>query len=437
MTVDDQGRARKLVLRAAGLRALAGPQQGQLLRVSGNITIIGSHVSCDVVLDDPTVSSRHAEIAVRPEGYLLRDLGSRNGVFAGNWRVTSLYLSPAMVLTMGNATLEVVDLNEVTEVPLSAADRFGDVVGRSTSMRALFSILDSVARSDATVLLCGETGTGKEVLGRALHEQSPRSDGPFVVLDCGAIPANLLESTLFGHERGAFTGAETARAGALELADGGSLFLDEIGELDLQLQPKLLRAVETREYTRLGGRGSRRADVRFIAATRRNLEHEVRQGNFRRDLFYRLAVVHVRVPPLRERLDDLPQLAEQLSRALGEDHDVLAQFPGILPLLMSYSWPGNVRELRNVVERLHLVPLDQALLGMGGLTGVVRGSFIPLGEARDRVVEQFERSYVEDLLRHTKGNVTRAAKLAGVSRRHLTQLVARHKVDRRDLGWPR
>ncbi len=428
VTKDASGRPRKLRLRLAGLRALGGPHDGTTFRIAGAPTLIGTHETCDIVLRDRTVSARHAEIALRADGYLLCDLGSHNGTLANGLRVGQVFLTPGLVLTLGHTVLEVVDLDEVTEVRLSDAERFHGAVGRSPAMRQVFAVLEAAARSDATVLLQGETGTGKEVLAEALHHASERAEGPLVVFDCGATPAQLVESELFGHERGAFTGADSARAGLLERAHGGTLFLDEIGELPLELQPKLLRAVETRRFRRLGSTTPRAVNLRLVAATSRNLEHEVGEGRFRQDLYYRLAVVKVRVPPLRERREDLPLLLEHFAArldlpGLGE------RLESLLPLLQSYAWPGNVRELRNVVERLAVLPLEDAL---SSAVLRPRGRIRPAAyhEARERAVDEFERAYVQAILEHSGGNVTHAAELAGVSRRYVTMLMTKHGIDR-------
>jgi DNA-binding NtrC family response regulator len=435
VTTDARGRAQKLVLRAAALRVTSGPSQGRQMEIDRSPLLIGTHGSCDLRLEDPTVSSRHAELAFRPGGYLLRDLGSRNGILLGGYRVEQLYLSPGMSLTLGRSTIVVIDLDRRVEVPLSRADRFGELVGRSVAMRDLFAQLEAAARSDSTVLLEGETGTGKELTAEALHQASGRAEGPFEVFDCAAIPSGLAESELFGHVKGAFTGADTTRAGALERAHGGTLFLDEIGELPLALQPKLLRAIESRRFTPVGGSSTRSVDVRFIAATHRSLDHEVRKKAFREDLYYRLAVVRIRVPPLRERIDDLPLLIERLARASGQE-GVADRLLGVTPLLQSYTWPGNVRELRNVVERLGVLPIDEALPSavFGRERPSNRASLASFVDARDRALDQFERNYLIELLKATSGNITQAATIAQVSRRYLTRLVAKHRLQGQGRG---
>jgi len=418
-----------LTLRGAALLVLDGPEAGLQVPIEHTPFVLGRHESCDLVLADPMSSSRHAEIVLNADGYQARDLGSLNGLALGRFRVDRVYLAPGLVLTVGGTSLEVRDMGTVQEVLLSARDRFGQVVGGSLAMRRVFATLEAAARTGSSVLLEGETGTGKTALAEALH-QARCADGPFVVVDCGAVPPDLLESELFGHVRGAFTGAEADRRGAVELAHGGTLFLDEVGELSPALQPKLLRVVERRQFARVGETRLRTSDARIVAATSRNPGRMVGSGELRSDLYYRLAVVRVRVPPLRERQEDLPVLVDHLSRALGHPASLQDRVPGMLALLQSYPWPGNVRELRNLLERLAVLPLSEAL------PTAVRGAVsdegpVPFSAARARVVESFERRYLEELLRHAEGNVTRAAQLAGLSRRYLTELIARHQVERR------
>jgi DNA-binding NtrC family response regulator len=429
LATDAHGRPKKLILSAAALCCVNGKQRGERFELDRSPLVIGSHAGCDVVLADATVSSRHAEIATRPGGYLLRDLGSRNGIRLGAWRVEQVYLSPGMIFTMGRSSLEVVDLERTVVVPLSRSETFGTLDGCSIAMRRVFAQLEAAARADSTVLIEGETGTGKDLTAEALHQASERGAGPFVVFDCASVAPNLAESELFGHLRGAFTGADTDRVGALERADGGTLFLDEIGELPTELQPKLLRATETHRCMPIGARSARHVNVRVIAATHRNLDDEVRRGTFRKDLFFRLAVVRIRIPPLRERLDDLPLLVDRLAGSVG-NKKAAERLMALLPLLRAYHWPGNVRELRNVIERLGVLPVEEALPSalLGRKDTVQRlGSFV---DARERAMDQFERMYIKDLLSATGGNVTRAAEQAGLSRRYLTRLITRHKLQR-------
>jgi transcriptional regulator with GAF, ATPase, and Fis domain len=293
-------------------------------------------------------------------------------------------------------------------------------------MRQLFTLLERIAPTEDTVLVEGETGTGKELVAEAIHEQSQRAAGPFIVFDCSAVSEGVLESELFGHLRGAFTGAVADRLGAFEAADGGTLFLDEIGELPIQLQPKLLRAIERGEIRPVGDTNPRRIDVRIVAATNRNLADEVSRGRFREDLFYRIAVVSLRLPPLRERLDDVPLLVdhfvEQLRRGRRD-----AQVPeSAQRAFRAHAWPGNVRELRNAVARSlslgHYAEVQPAAVGEVDLS-------VPLKVARDRVAEAHERAYLREALRRAGGNVTHAAEIAGVSRRFIQRAMKRYALD--------
>jgi len=316
---------------------------------------------------------------------------------------------------------------------------FGNMVGRSAPMRALFDMLQRAAVSDATVLIEGETGTGKEATAETIHREGNRRDGPFVVIDCSSIPGPLLESELFGHERGAFTGAVATRQGAFQAASGGTIFLDEIGELGLELQPKILRALERRQAKPVGATQYEPFDVRVIAATNRSLRAEVQAQRFRSDLYYRLAVVQVKLPPLRERLSDLPLLVENMLRSLGMDQEVIASSLRTQPFLerlMHYRWPGNVRQLRNYVERC--VALDDATLPTNldtmppppsgaPLDGIDAVDITqPLKFARERCVGNFERRYLEALLRKHNNNVSAAARAAEVDRIHFYRLLWKH-----------
>jgi DNA-binding NtrC family response regulator len=296
-------------------------------------------------------------------------------------------------------------------------------------MRQLFGVLSRVAQSDSPVVLLGETGTGKEVLARALHQHSARRDHPFVVFDCGAVAASLVGSELFGHLKGSFTGASADRKGAFLQADGGTLFLDEIGELPLELQPRLLRALEAGTVKRIGEDRYRSIDVRVVAATHRNLTEEVQAVRFRQDLFFRLAVAMVRIPPLRDRLEDLPGLAQRFVLEINRGKFELS--PALLARLRAYHWPGNVRELRNVVARAMLgedamlMPEEAASAPRPAPTSEVSVE-LPFKEAKDRLVEAFTRDYLAALLERHGGHITRAAQAAGLARPYLHKLVVKY-----------
>ena len=399
------------------------------------VLVVGKSEECDVVVDDPKVSRRHCEIRQSEEGVVIRDLGSKNGTFAGDVEIREAVLAPGTRVNVGGCQITVVSAGEPESIPISSESRFGEATGGSIVMRELFARLRRVAPTDATVLLLGESGTGKELLARGIHEHSLRRNRPFVVLDCGAVEKNLLADELFGHERGAFTGADRARHGLLAEVNGGTLFVDEVGELPLDVQAKLLRAVEDRTFQPLGSSARRGFDARIVAATHRNLRARVKTGEFREDLYYRLAEVEARVPPLRERRDDIPLLLRRmLEQKLGPAAPRIGS--EVLGMLLAHDWPGNVRELRNVARRLALFPdeapvqasepapalaaLSGARLNLGMLLD------LPLQEARKTVIARFEREYIEMVLERTAGNVTSAAKQMAISRQRLYELLDQH-----------
>ncbi len=318
---------------------------------------LGAMSDNDVVVDDESVSRYHGRIVQEDSGYLLADLGSTNGSFIDRVRVREGYLRPGSTIHLGQAELRFQAGEEEVEIVPSRKDRFGDLIGRHPRLREIYAIIEKIAPTNTTVVIEGETGTGKEVVAQTIHKMSPRAGGPLMIFDCGAVPANLVESELFGHEKGAFTGAIMTRLGLFEMADGGTLFLDELGELPLDLQPKLLRALEQREVRRVGSHRPIKLDVRIIAATNRNLDDEVRSGRFRQDLYYRLSVVRLVLPPLRERAEDIPLLVKHFlknasyNRAPDGGTRVKSVSREALELLGAYVWPGNVRELVNTVER--------------------------------------------------------------------------------------
>jgi len=411
------------------LRVLQGPDAGLTFETRGERTVIGSHEAADLRLADPTVSRFHCEITVGAAGAVIKDLESRNGTVVNTVSVLAARLAPGSVLTLGRTQLHFEAGDHVVRLPISSRERFGALVGKARATSTLFAALERAATSDATVLLQGETGTGKDAAAGSLHQESARRDGPFVVVDCGSIPPNLIESELFGHLRGAFTGAVADRAGALESAAGGTLFLDEIGELPLDLQPKLLRALERREVRRVGATAYVPIDVRIIAATNRDLRAEVNAGRFRADLFYRLAVLDITIPPLRERTDDLPLLIDHVLQMLGLAADPRAaplRAPEFAARLVAHPWPGNVRELRNYVERCVAfetqLPLEPS---MSEDPLSLLDPHQPLRVVRDRWTRVMERTYLERLLELHGNNVAAAARAAGVDRVHLHRLLAR------------
>ncbi len=379
------------------------------------------------MLHDPTVSAHHAEIIAGVPGYSIRDLQSTNGVFVGSVRIERAPLVDGMRVRIGDSTISVASLGRRESVQLARSGTFNGLVTHSVKMRALASMVEQAAATDATVLIEGQTGSGKEVVAQALHEASPRANGPFIVFDCSTAATALAGAELFGHERGAFSGADQPRAGLLEEAEGGTLFLDEIGELPLSVQPILLGALERRASRRIGGRNLIEHDVRIIAATHRNLAEEVRQGRMREDLFFRLAVVRLRVPPLRERPEDIPVLAQQFAAELGA-----ALSPEVVACFANYDWPGNVRELRNTVMRAAALP-NASLPGWHSETGhIAHRPLVPLQEARRLAIDEFEAKYLEQALEASGGNVTHAATAAGISRRAFSALLAKHNLRNRD-----
>ena len=419
-------------IRALVLEVLDGPDAGLVVRVDRPLFVIGTGEGSDLRLRDTTVSREHVRLSLREGGVLLRDDASKNGTFVFGLRVHEIVITEALELLVGNTKLRLkIDAAHV-ELPVSKHKHFGEAIGESESMRHVFSLLERAAASDVTLLLEGESGVGKEVLARGVHAQSPRAAGPFVTVDCGAIPHELIEAELFGHQKGAFTGATEARAGLFEQADGGTLFLDEIGELPLDLQPKLLRVLERREVRRVGGRELKVISTRVVAATNRRLSESVRRGEFRQDLFYRLAALRVVVPPLRERPEDILPLARLMLRAALAEPDAEVP-PDLAAMLAGFRWPGNVRELRNVIERYALLGMRDsgALFDEGGpgapldVEDDVDLSVYPYAEARRRALARFERTYAARMLERTGGVVVKAAELAGIKRPSFYRLMGR------------
>ena len=422
---------------ALTLVVLSGAKKGTVVRV-GDAMRIGKAEDNDLVLPDDTVSRRHCELVREGDAVRVRDLGSTNGTRVDGTRVEAALLSPGAVLKVGEIEIALRPGPQKTEVLPSDATSFGPALGKSLAMRTIFGVLERIAPTEGTVLLEGETGTGKDVLARAIALHSPRKSGPFVVVDCGAVSYSLIESELFGHERGAFTGAVASRQGAFELADGGTVFLDEIGELPLDVQPKLLRVLETREFRRVGGNKPIKTDVRVVAATKRDLLREVHAGKFREDLYFRLAVVPVKVPPLRQRREDIPMLADAILDAACAGGERIRLSDATTQGLLAHDWPGNVRELRNVLERAVYMAratgateLDGVALGAGGGESNAAFSFEPeksYRETRARFESEFERRYVKWLLTRHAGNVSAAAREAKMDRKHLHELAKKHGV---------
>jgi two-component system, NtrC family, response regulator HydG len=421
-----------------------GPDAGQAFELDASAPsrlLVGTSPVCFLRLSDPTVSRRHAAFEPSTKGaYRLTDLGSTNGTVVDGVRVGEAFVRGGEHVRFGSTAVR---LEQTTvageETPLPNAMRFGRTFGASVAMRRLYPWCERLAGARVPVVIEGETGTGKEVLAESIHEMGG-SKGPFVVFDCTTVSPNLLEAELFGHVRGAFTGADRDRAGVFEEANGGTLLIDEIGDLDLALQAKLLRVLDRSELRRVGGQGTIRVDVRVLAATRRDLDKEVAAGRFRDDLFHRLAVARVELPPLRERHGDVPLLVRQFVQEMGGD---LKLVPEILARFADYSWPGNVRELRNLVARYVALGADAEMdpmigpRGSGGggggssgpdgwLDGLVAQD-IPFPIARRRAVEEFERRYVAAILARHGGNVAQAARASGLALRYFRLVRARQK----------
>jgi DNA-binding NtrC family response regulator len=425
-----KGRARVAVPRIV---AVSGPATGRALAMASAQATVGRHPTNDLVLDDPRVSGVHLELRRVGDHLHVRDAGSTNGTWLGKHRVLEVELDAGAELTVGGTLLRV-DVDEaVATSPVSANESFGELVGQSVVMRELFATLERIAPKTVGLLLQGETGTGKEEVARAIHERSERKGRPFVVIDATALPETLTESLLFGHEKGAFTGATDRRIGFFEAADGGTVFLDEIGELSASLQAKFLRVLERHEITRLGGQAPIKLDVRVIAATHRDLRLEIEAGRFREDLYFRLAPVRILLPPLRDRSDDVPLLCQKLLQSITGERAIVLE-AAALAHLQAQPWPGNVRELRNVLTRAAALASDDIIkrtdvAGEGfGFRGTreersaldLNGTF---GTAKERAIERFESAYLAALMKRCAGNLSLAAREADLARHHLREVL--------------
>ena len=479
--------------RQCQLAVLSGPEQGRVVEVARTPFVVGKGDECDLVLTDPTVSRVHFTIEQAQGAFVIRDPGSTNGTWIDALRIREAWLRPGTVVRAGQQELRFESVFKTIDVAPATADRFGALVGRSVRMRQIFTLLERLAKTESTVVIFGETGTGKSAVAQAIHDASPRKAGPFVTVDCGAIAENLIESELFGHEKGAFTGADRARQGALERAQGGTLFIDELVDLRLDLQPRLLRVLEEREVRRVGSNTPIKLDVRIIAASRFDLWREVQEKRFREDLYFRLAVFSLPLPALRERREDIPLLAAAFARAHARAHPdpsttaavdrLLARFtPTTLERLMNHPFPGNVREMRNAIERA--LTLDADPLEM--LTSTLASSAapspsspplafamppstpppsspraapherantrahepldddarvtlcadcsLPFKEAKERLLEDFEAAYFRRLLASSDGNASALARQAGIDRKHLYTLAKKHNLDWKGRG---
>ncbi len=482
--VDGMPLSEGFPMRRLLIIVLDGPDAGKVHTIESPNIRFGADPLCDVVLSDPTVSRNHAELRQRGPAYALTDLGSTNGTYLNNVRVDNVALAPGTVFRLGRTKLRFDVKLEKVSIETTKQTHYDNIIGGSRALREIFSILDRVAPSELSVVIEGETGSGKELIAQALHTHSDRKKGPFVVFDCSSFPPSLLESELFGHEKGAFTGAVGRHVGVFERAHGGTLFFDELGELDMEFQAKFLRVLETGELRRVGGEKTINVDVRMVSATNRDLEQMVQQRAFRSDLFYRLAQVRFWLPPLRERLEDIPllithfldQQAARTGRRPMIDQEAFA-------VLQGYPWPGNIRQLRNAIEKAVAMCRDgvisadyfrQELTSAPGRVGALgarapgrvsapgaqpqgaplgvaqpvaasatpapqvaslqapmldaQGKIIPFKDIKEELISSFERQYIALLLDRAGMNISRAARQAGIDRRHFYRLLAKHDI---------
>ena len=434
-------------------------EPARTLEFDKEVVRIGGMDDNDIILRDDTVSRYHCRIVQDEPGYIVEDLHSTNGTYVNDVRIREAYLAPGCSIGVGKARLAFHAREEEVRIVPSSRDRCGLLIGQNSRMREIYAILEKISPSAATVVIEGETGTGKEVVAQTIHGLSPRAERELIVFDCGAVPPNLLESELFGHEKGSFTGAIMTRRGLFEAADGGTIFLDEIGELPLELQPKLLRSIERREIRRVGATKPIKVDVRILAATNRNLKDEVKAGRFREDLYYRLSVVRLPLPALRERRDDVPLLAQHILDTASYNRDAGGQphlrgiSPEALEALCAYDWPGNVRELVNVIERavsfcdgdvIGLGDLPEPLSSMAGAPAMsafdmvrppdsvaeaMDDELVAFKDAKEQWVSRFERDYIVLLLKRYKGNISHAAREADIDRKYFRKLMKKHDIE--------
>jgi DNA-binding NtrC family response regulator len=442
----DGGSVEILEFRPFRLEIIEGPDAGTTERFEQRAVTVGASAKSDLVVNDESVSRHHCLIEATESGYRLQDQGSRNGTRLFGCRVGWAILQPGSVFQIGASKVRFSpEYDEaIGTAELSRVVQFGRMLGVSHAMRELFATLARAATSDITVLIEAESGCGKDLAAEAIHASSRRSDGPFEIFDCASVPENLIESELFGHLRGAFTGATGDQQGAFARANGGTLFIDELGELPIGLQPKLLRVLDSGSFKPVGGQQQVDVDVRVVAATNRDLESMLEDGRFRLDLFHRLAVIRVRIPPLRERLDDIPMIFRHLlDQFAAQGRPIPDVGPDLVEKLKAYPWPGNVRELRNIVERGVALQQDfmQMKLGEYSLALETEEEVLPseaqipsegplpqYHAAKERLVDSWERRYCEEILKRTRGNISAAAREAGMHRKSLEYLLDKHDL---------
>lgn len=411
------------------------------ITLEGDRIRVGSHLSNELVLGDQLVSRFHCSFLRGDSSWTLTDTSSLNGTFISGLRIREVDVPRAgCELHLGDSIVRVQEsaASGIAQIPETPS--FGELFGESAAMRQVFGMLERAANSDATVLLEGESGTGKELAATELYHRGPRSSGPFLVVDCSSISPSVIESELFGHAKGAFTGADRARVGAFEAADGGTIFLDEIGEMPIDMQPKLLRALEAKEIRRVGENQTRRINVRVIAATNRNLEREVNRGRFREDLYFRLSVVSIRIPPLRKRIEDLGILIRVLLESLSADEAQHLFTQSVRAEMAKHDWPGNVRELRNYVERAIVLdvagPASQRrestlppdITAQAIVSGAMANIDVPFKAGKEQLTSEYERTYLAELMKWADGNVSKAARKAQLDRMYLYRLLQRHDL---------
>jgi DNA-binding NtrC family response regulator len=442
--VSTEGVASRAVhLSQCKLVVLKGSQRGKEFVISGDVIRIGKVDENDLVLPEETVSRVHCEILRDQKGHLLRDLHSTNGTFLDGAEIKEAYIRAGSVISVGTVQLKFQPFEERIEILPSDKEALGELVGSSLKLREIFGLVERIGPTEATVLIEGETGTGKDLVARTIHDLSKRKDKPFVIVDCGAVAGTLIESELFGHEKGSFTGATTTRQGAFEAAHGGTIFLDELGELSLDLQPKLLRVLEQREIRRVGGNRTIKVDIRVVAATKQDLKKEVQKGKFREDLYFRLSVVPIHMPSLRERREDIPIIVRNFFAIMAREGGTPAREidEATMSSLMAHDWPGNVRELRNVLERgVYLSPAGSGgapvkLVSMPAPSAEAGGVATPsfdeqksYRENKEQWENEFEKRYLTWLMQRAQGNISRAAREADMDRKYLHKLLKKHAI---------
>ena len=422
-----QNRPRTQVVTTLRVEVIEGPDRGTYATSTETLSV-GTAADNGLVIGDPTISRYHIEAAVQPGGIAVTDLGSTNGSFIGTTRIERAIVAPGTLLKLGGTTIRIDDAGRHAIVVQAGARELVGMRAQSAQMHRLFADIERIARTATSVLVVGESGTGKERVAEAVHALSPRAAEPFVTIDCGALPSALLASELFGHERGAFTGADRTYVGAFERAAGGTVFLDEIGELPATDQVALLGVLERRRFRRVGGRNDIELGARIVAATNRDLRGDVNHARFRHDLYHRLAVIVLRTPPLRDRPEDIPALVELFAREFGAEGPAEQVF-GVESLArwQRHPWPGNVRELRNAVEAALVVGNVAEEIGT---VPAADGAIEPYKLARARAVDDFERPYLTRLVESAGGNMSRAARIARMDRSYLMELLRRHELKR-------